>query len=128
MFDTMAGAIDSLPVIRSGGVIVSISKTPSGDELKKKFSAPPWFLVALLNLMDQVNKWRASRYGVNYSYLWMNPDGKGLDDLGRWEGEGKFKPLVGRTAKLGDVEAVKRGYEEVYSAKGGVGKFVVEII
>ncbi|KFY23283.1 hypothetical protein V493_05947 [Pseudogymnoascus sp. VKM F-4281 (FW-2241)] len=122
MFDTMAGAIDSLPLIRSGGVIVTISKTPSGDELKKKFASTPWFLVALLNLVDQVNKWRAGRYGVSYSYLWMNPDAKGLDDLARWAGEGKFKPLVGRTAKLEDIDAVKGGYEEVYQAKGGVGK------
>ncbi|OBT75009.1 hypothetical protein VF21_06327 [Pseudogymnoascus sp. 05NY08] len=128
MFDTMAGAMDSLPLIRKGGVIVTISKTPSGDELKRKFTSPPWFMVALLNLVDQVNKWRAGRYGVNYSYLWMSPDGKGLEDLGRYVGEGKLKPLVGRTAKLEDEAAVKSGYEEVYSAKGGVGKFVVEVI
>lgn len=128
MFDTMAGAIDSLPLIRSGGVIVTISKTPSGDELKRKFASSPWLFVTLLNLVDRVNKWRASRYGVSYSYLWMDPDAKGLNDLGRWVGEGKFKPLVGRTAKLEDLEAVKSGYEEVYKAKGGVGKFVVKII
>ncbi|KFZ01683.1 hypothetical protein V501_09862, partial [Pseudogymnoascus sp. VKM F-4519 (FW-2642)] len=126
MFDTMNGAIESLPLIRKGGVIVSISKTPSGDELKKKFGSPPWFMVVVLNLMDQVNKWRAGRYGVNYSYLWMEADAKGLDDLGRWVGEGKLKTLVGRTAKLEDEAAVKSGYEEVYGAKGGVGKFVVE--
>ncbi|KAL5352258.1 hypothetical protein ACLOAV_002205 [Pseudogymnoascus australis] len=128
MFDTMAGAIDSLPLIRKGGSIVSISKTPSGEELKKKFASAPWVPVVVLNLADQVNKWRASRYGVNYSYLWMNPDAKGLDELGRWVVEGKLQPLVGRTAKLEDLEAVKSGYNEVYQAKGGVGKFVVEIV
>ncbi|KFY77704.1 hypothetical protein V499_02986 [Pseudogymnoascus sp. VKM F-103] len=122
MFDTMNGAIESLPLIRKGGVIVSISRTPSGEELKKKFGSPPWFMVVVLNLMDQVTKWRAGRNGVNYSYLWMEADAKGLDDLGRWVGEGKLKPLVGRTAKLEDEAAVKSGYEEVYSAKGGVGK------
>ncbi|KFY25956.1 hypothetical protein V491_01533 [Pseudogymnoascus sp. VKM F-3775] len=128
MFDTMAGAIDSLPLIRSGGVIVTISKTPSGDELKRKFASSPWLFVTLLNLVDRVNKWRASRYGVSYSYLWMDPDAKGLNDLGRWVGEGKFKPLVGRTAKLEDLEAVKSGYEEVYKAKGGVGKSYTSFI
>ncbi|KFY85413.1 hypothetical protein V500_08437 [Pseudogymnoascus sp. VKM F-4518 (FW-2643)] len=122
MFDTMDGTIESLPLIRSGGVIVSISKLPSGDELKKKFASPSWFLVVLLNLIDRVNTWRAGRYGVNYSYLWMSPDAKGLDDLGRWVGENKLKPLVGRTAKLEDLEAVKSGYEEVHKGKGGVGK------
>lgn len=128
MFDTMAGAIDSLPLIRKGGSIVSISKTPSGEELKKKFASAPWIPVVVLNLVDQVNKWRASRYGVNYSYLWMNSDAKGLDELGQWVVEGKLQPLVGRTAKLEDLEAVKSGYNEVYQAKGGVGKFVVEIV
>lgn len=128
MFDTMAGAIESLPLIRKGGVIISISKLPSGDELKRKFKSPPLFMVVLLNLIDQVNKWRAGRYGVNYSYLWMAPDAKGLDELGRLIGEGKLKPLVGRTAKLEDEKAVKSGYDEVHSGKGGVGKFVVEVI
>ncbi|KFY40030.1 hypothetical protein V494_03696 [Pseudogymnoascus sp. VKM F-4513 (FW-928)] len=122
MFDTMAAAIDSLPLIRKGGVIVSISKTPSGDELKKKFASPPWFMVTLLNLIDQVNKWRAGRYGVNYSYLFMSPDAKGLAELGRWAVEGKLKTLVGRVAKFEDSEAVIAGYEEVYKGKGGVGK------
>jgi NADPH:quinone reductase-like Zn-dependent oxidoreductase len=128
MFDTMAGAIDSLPVMRNGGSTISISKTPSGDELKRKVGSPPWAIVAVLNLLDQLQKWRAGRYGVNYNYFWMSPDAKGLEDLGRWVGEGNFKPLVGRTAKLEDEEAVKTGYEEIYKAKGGVGKFVVEII
>ncbi|OBT60742.1 hypothetical protein VE03_04553 [Pseudogymnoascus sp. 23342-1-I1] len=128
MFDTMAGALDSLPLIRKGGSIITISKTPSGEELKKKFPSPPRIYVVLMNLIDQVNKWRAGRYGVNYSYLWMSPDARGLDAVGQWVVQGKLKPLVGRTAKLEDLKAVKSGYDEVYQAKGGVGKFVVEIV
>jgi NADPH:quinone reductase-like Zn-dependent oxidoreductase len=128
MLDTMASAMESLPLIRHGGVIVTISKTPSGDELKAKFKSAPWIMVALLNLVDGVNRWRASRHGVKYSYMWMNADGKGLEDLGTWVEEGKIKPLVGNIAQLEDMEAVKEGFEEVQKGKGGIGKFVIETL
>ncbi|KAH9205797.1 chaperonin 10-like protein [Leptodontidium sp. 2 PMI_412] len=99
MFDTRANAMASLRLIRSNGVIVTL------------------------------NIWRASRYSVKYSYLWMKPDREGLEELASWvDGGKKVKLVVGRKSRLEDLEAVIDGCEEVFKGNGGLGKFVIEII
>jgi NADPH:quinone reductase-like Zn-dependent oxidoreductase len=128
MFDTMASAMASLPLIRPGGVIVTVSKMPVGDVMKSRLEGTPWIMVALLNFINRMNTWRASRYNVKYSYLWMKPDREGLEDLAGWVDSGKVKPVVGRTARLEDLKDVIEGCEEVLRGKGGLGKFVIEIL
>ncbi|KAH6696480.1 chaperonin 10-like protein [Leptodontidium sp. MPI-SDFR-AT-0119] len=128
MLDTTANAMASLRLIRSRGVIVTVSKLPAGGVMKSRLHDSPWILVVVLNLINWLNIWRASRYGVKYSYLWMKPDRKGLEELASWVDGGKVKPVVGRKSRLEDLEAVKDGCEEVFKGNGGLGKFVIEII
>ncbi|OBT74697.1 hypothetical protein VF21_07019 [Pseudogymnoascus sp. 05NY08] len=82
MLDTMASAMESLPLIRHGGVIVTISKTPSGDELKRRFESAPWIMVALLNLEDgafpPVRSPARSLTGWNFEYF-DEPDENGYE-------------------------------------------------
>ncbi len=127
MFDTMGQTLKALPIMKSGGVIVSISTVPSGDQMAKGAPDMPSFFRIVLNLVDWYYRWQARRSGVRYSYIFMSPDAKGLNDFATWVEEGKIKPVVGRTARLSDIDAVRKGCQEVYDGKGGIGKFVIEI-
>lgn len=128
MFDTMREATKNLRLMKKGGVIVSISMMPSGTILKNG-SMPhiPWVFEMLFNMQHWAVKWWIGRAGVKYTYQLMSPDAHGLELLAGWVAEGKIRPLVGRTARLEDLQQVRAGCEEVYKGKGGVGKFVVEI-
>jgi len=128
MFDIMGQMRALLPVMKRGGMIVSVTALPPGKTAKKFMPAMPVILVHVLNAMDWFYRWSASRYGVAYSWLGIVPKAKDLERLSQWVKEGKLMPVVGRTAKLSDIEEVRKGCQEVYDGKGGVGKFVIEII
>jgi NADPH:quinone reductase-like Zn-dependent oxidoreductase len=127
MFDTMGHTLSVLPIMKSGGVIVSIGTVPSGDQMAKGMPEMPYFFRMMLNLVDWYYRWRSGRAGVKYSYIFMSPDAKGLNDIAMWVQEGNIKPVVGRTAKFSDIDAVRKGCQEVYDGKGGIGKFVIEM-
>lgn len=127
MFDTMGHTLSVLPIMKPGGVIVCIGALPSGDQMAKRIPEMPYFFRIMLNLVDWYSRWRTGWAGVKYSYIFMSPDAKGLNDLAIWIQTDKIKPVVGRTAKISDIDAVRKGCQEVYDGKGGVGKFVIEI-
>jgi NADPH:quinone reductase-like Zn-dependent oxidoreductase len=129
MFDTMKGATAALPVMKKRtGVIVSVSTSRSGTVLRKNHAPDiPSYLVALLNFIDWFYTTYIGWHDVNYSSLYMSGNAKNLEDFSRWVGEGKIKTVVGSTAKLSDIEGVRRGCQQVYDGKGTVGKFVIEI-
>ena len=127
MFDTMGQTLKVLPILKSGGVIVSIGTVPSGDQMAKGMPGMPYIFRVMLNLVDWYYRWQAGRSGVKYSYMFMSPDAKGLNDFATWIQQGKIKSVVGRTAKFSDIDAVRKGCQEVYDGKGGIGKFVIEI-
>lgn len=84
-------------------------------------------MVYMLNFLNFfINKWTSWK-GVNYSYIFMSSKTKDLDRLAQWVEEGKVKPIIGRQAKLSDLESVRAGCQELYDGKGGVGKFVIDI-
>jgi NADPH:quinone reductase-like Zn-dependent oxidoreductase len=131
LFDTMGVSLPYLPLLKKGtGTVVSISTLPSGSQAKEAFPETPWMVAKVMDLLDCWRRWRAHRWGVTYRYFAPNPE-LFAKDLGRFVGwvlEGKVIPVIGRTAKLTDLEGVKVGCQEVLSGKGGVGKFVIEVI
>lgn len=107
LFDTVAGTLSFLPVMKKGGVIVTVSTVPNGTLISKNMPEIPFLLKHVLNLGDWFFTWRAGRYGCSYEYLFMHPSAEDLSKLAWWIGEGKVKPIVGRTAKLSDIAGVK---------------------
>lgn len=69
----------------------------------------------------------ASWKGVTYGFIFMDPTKGDMAKITTWIEEGKLKPIVGRTARLSDIKEVRAGCQQILEAKGGVGKFVVEI-
>lgn len=81
-----------------------------------------------LNLMDNVRKLRAWRYGVTYSYMFLESSGKDLDQLRELVESGKLRTVVGTTASLRDTKAVQDLCQVVYSGRGGLGKAVIKVV
>jgi NADPH:quinone reductase-like Zn-dependent oxidoreductase len=128
-FDCTGQTLKSLPVMKHGGVIISIATVPPGDAIAKHLAPGiPFIIKTFLNFADWFFRWWAGRAGVRYEYIFMEPSAEDLNDFSEWVGEGKVTPVVGRTAKLSDVEGVRKGCQEVYDGKGGVGKFVIEVV
>jgi NADPH:quinone reductase-like Zn-dependent oxidoreductase len=127
MFDTVGQTMSSLRLMKKGGVIVSISTLPSGSLMQKGHPDMKLWLIYMLDIMDWLYRAWTSWFGVKYSYLSLSGDTEKLDKLARWVDERKIKPVVGMQVKLSDIEGVRRGCQQIFDAKGGVGKFVIEI-
>jgi len=127
MFDTVGCAVSALGVMRKGGVIVSIGGLPSGKDMKADRPEIVTWLVWMLNLVDWFYKTWIGRKGVRYSYLVGKGNADVLERMAKWVEDGKLRPVVGRTAKLGDIEEVRKGCQQIYDGKGGLGKFVIEV-
>lgn len=115
--------------------IISISTTPSGDQLEASsiLQLPhrptvPFMVRLALNTTDCVRKFRARRYGVAYSYMFLESSSEDLDILSGLVEEGQLRTVVGTTASLGDIEAVREACQVVHSGKGGLGKAVIKVI
>jgi NADPH:quinone reductase-like Zn-dependent oxidoreductase len=135
LFDTVGLSIDYLHLMQpKTSCIVSIATMPSGSQLQDSslMKLPHHPVVPLhfrlaLNMLDFIRKLRARRYGVAYSYIFLDPNGNDLDTLTRHVEEGKLKPVVGTTVNLSDIEAVRKACQVVYSGQGGLGKAVIKV-
>ncbi|KAG4074371.1 hypothetical protein HA402_008780 [Bradysia odoriphaga] len=127
MFDTMGQATALLKILKKGAVIVSVSGIPFGPDLKKGTPDLPMHVECLLSFLGGITKFRAWCHGVSYSYLFMEPNASDLARLSQYIDDGMLKPVVGRVAKFENLQEVRAGCQEVYTGKGGIGKFVIEV-
>ena len=136
LFDTVGSSMPYLSLMRPNtSCIISVSTTPSGSQLQASsmMQQPHRPVVPLpvrlvLNLMDGVRKLRAWRYGVTYSYMFLESNGKDLDHLRELVEAGKLRTVVGTTANLRDLKDVQNLCQVVYSGRGGLGKAVIKVI
>jgi NADPH:quinone reductase-like Zn-dependent oxidoreductase len=127
-FDSMGTGSEYSPLVKRGGVCVSISSLPSGDTMAKNAPELPWLVKQGLNAADWWLSRKFTAAGIQYTYIFMEPSGKELEQFSQWVDEGKITTLVGQTAKLDDIAAVRKGCQQIYDAKGGIGKFVIDVI
>jgi len=119
VFDTIGGQTlkDSFRVVRRGGRIVSIASIPDPETIRDMEVALP--IRAALWLANWPFRRLASRYGVNYRYWFMRPDGKQLDILADLVRQGRLKPIIDRTYPLDNLAEAFR-YMEAGHAHGKV--------
>jgi len=87
----------------------------------------PFYLRHILNFADWILRSWTNWKGVNYTYMFLSGTTEDLDRLSSFVEEGKLKPIVGHTVKLSDVEGVRKGCQQIFDGKGGIGKFVIEM-
>jgi NADPH:quinone reductase-like Zn-dependent oxidoreductase len=128
MFDTAMTCFPYIAVLKpKTGLVLSITGK-SGETMKKDMPQVPWLLAKLMDAHDSMQKWRAWRYDVRYDHVWNNILDEGnAEQITKWAEEGKLKAVIGKTAKLSDLETVRAMYEIVAQRKGSVGKYVITI-
>ena len=58
----------------------------------------------------------------------LDPKTIDLDRMFRFVAGGKIKPIVGRLAKLDDLNEVSKGRNDVCETHGEIGNFVIESV
>ncbi|KAF3388442.1 Reticulon-4-interacting protein 1 [Penicillium rolfsii] len=136
IFDTTGNAMEYLSLVRPKGAIVTVSILTSGNVLqnssvmrrspdKQDKAIVPFPIRITLNIMDWIRRMRASRYGVKYSSIFLEPNATDLNSIREWVEKGMVKTIVGTKAHFKDIEAVRKACQVVYDGKGGTGKSVI---
>jgi NADPH:quinone reductase-like Zn-dependent oxidoreductase len=135
IFDTTGEAMPFLSlVVPKTGMIISIATTPSGTQLQnsgifnqEEKNGLPWPVLMGLNVMDMIRKARARRWGVEYSYLFMEAHWEDLERVEKFVEEKALRPVVGTRVDMRDIEKVREACMVIYKGKGGLGKTVFEV-
>lgn len=130
MFDTMGQTISLVSTIKpKTGLALSISLAPNGTQMVKISPGVAWYMKYVLNVADfGITSYLTRWWDIKYSYLILEPNGEDLESLKGMVERGELKPIVGDVVGLEDLEGVRRGCQRVMDGKGGVGKFVVEVV
>ncbi|VUC25485.1 unnamed protein product [Clonostachys rosea] len=112
------------------GTLMSITGIPTKETTKELIGADsfPCWLGATLDAGQMYYEWKL--WGTNIQFEMISGDPEKRDSLhraGEMVSQGKVKPVV-RVANLDDIEAVRENCSQVYTGKGGLGKFVVRIV
>lgn len=132
MYNTQWDSMDEgIPLLNPRtGVLISIASVPSRETAREIIGADRfrWWIGAVLDLAQWLYRWKL--WGTSIKYEMVSGSLQVREDLER-AGElvalGRVKPVM-RVVEFGDLEAVRRGCEEVVAGKGGVGKLVVKIV
>jgi hypothetical protein len=139
IFDTTGNAMDYLSLVRPKGAIITVSILTSGNVLqnssvmrrspdKQDKAIVPFPIRITLNIIDWTRRTRASRYGVKYSSIFLEPNAADLNSIREWVEKGMVKTIVGTKAHFKDIEAVRNACQVVYDGKGGTGKSVIVFV
>jgi NADPH:quinone reductase-like Zn-dependent oxidoreductase len=111
------------------GVIVSAAGIPPKRILQSRVSGHVSFWMGwILGLVQLWYGWKLWGTKVKYEFLSADTNDRGdLDGLAELVREGKIKPVVGKVVDLDDINGVRQGCTEVFTGKGGIGKFVIAI-
>jgi alcohol dehydrogenase len=98
VFDTLgASEVESLSVVKRGGVVVGIGGLPDVRFAREWL---PWWAPAALWLATAKRRRAATRAGARFVYLFSRPDGAQLAELADWIDAGKLKPVMHRVYPL----------------------------
>lgn len=110
------------------GVFITASGIPTGDLLRPIFPGLPRVIGWLLDLLQWWYLWRLLGTSVHYEMIQAKPwDRQKLERAGEVIEAGHAKAVIS-VAPLTDIEAIRRGCQQVSEGRGGLGKFVVKII
>lgn len=111
----------SLRVLRRGGRLISISGPPD-PEFARAIGAPA-FVGLAVRLLSAGVRCKARALGIDYSFLFMRPDGRQLQEITRLIGAGSLCPVVDRVFPF---EATNDAMAYVDSGRAK-GKVVIRI-
>ncbi|KAI3340600.1 alcohol dehydrogenase [Ustulina deusta] len=109
------------------GVVVSISSAPHPALLREMLPTAPFWIFWALAVAQWYYAFKLR--GTNIKYTFVSGNFGVREDVecaGRFIATGKVK-AVKRVVDLEDIVAVRKGCEQVYRGKGGIGKLVIKL-
>lgn len=107
----------SLPVLKPGGSLISISGPP--DPAFAKGIGAPWFVRLVVRLLSAGVRRTAARLGLNYAFLFMRASGQQLREITALVDAGAIRPVVDRVFAFESTNDAL-AYVETGRAKGKV--------
>lgn len=123
VLDTQGGDVmeRSFKVLRRGGTLVTINGLMTPEAVSDYQIA--WPIRLALRAAHLKNYRLARRYGVNFTYLFMHPDGQQLEVLGEMLQKGTIRPVIDKVFTLDEAKDAL-----AYSETGrATGKVVIEV-
>jgi alcohol dehydrogenase len=103
VFDTLGTTeLDSLAVVKRGGVVVGIGGLPDAAFARQWM---PWWTAPAMGILTARRQLATSRASARFVYLFMRPDGAQLAEIGSWIDDGRLKPIVHATYPLAEFRA-----------------------
>jgi len=119
VLDTQGGKTleKSLHVLKRGGRLISISGPP--DHAFAEAINPNWFLKCVIPMLSWSIRHKAKKFGITYSFLFMQPNGQQLSKISELVEAGKIKPVVDQTYDFIQIKEALQ-YVNTGRAKGKV--------
>lgn len=126
-FDTTHESAKMISIVKAnaGKKVVTISDTPTVEALEEVGMKPNFIVRTFLNRgRNKVAEEAGKAAGVEWQYLFLQPNGEDLSELLAWVVDGKLKPVIDKVWPLDEaVEAAERNFSG--RAKG---KCVVQVL
>jgi len=110
-----------LRILRSGGKVISISGPP--DSVFAKEMGLSWFMKAAISFLSRKVRKQAKRLGVDYSFLFMQANGKQLSEIGNLIETDVISPVID---KVYSFEQLNEALSYVSSGRAK-GKVIVKV-
>lgn len=111
----------SLRIVKSGGKVISISGPPDPDFAKEIRLS--WFMKTAIFFLSRKVKSKAKKLNIDYSFLFMQANGKQLSEIGKLIEADVIRPIVD---KVFSFEQINEAMTYVSSGRAK-GKVVVNI-
>ena len=130
LFDTMGQSIALVSTVNpKTGLILTISMLPTGSQMQEISPNLSWYMKYFLDVgAFAIKSYLTTWWGMRYSYKNLYPNGKDLEIIKGMVERGEVNPVVGEVVQLEDIEGLRKGCKQILDGKGGVGKFVVQVI
>jgi alcohol dehydrogenase len=102
MKDTTGEAEKSFSVLKKHGKCCSISTIPHGQVAKENAmnSQQYFFVPALLDIISSKTRFLAYMKSVDYEYIFMEANGKDLEEIATYLSDGKIQVVIDKTFDL----------------------------
>ncbi|KAI1298232.1 alcohol dehydrogenase [Xylaria venustula] len=109
------------------GVVVSISSAPHPSLFREMMPTAPFWIFWALALAQWYYAFKLRGTNIKYTFVSGNFGVReDVERVGEIIAAGEVK-AVRRVVDLEDIAAVRKGCEQVYTGKGGIGKLVIKI-
>ncbi|GAW21225.1 hypothetical protein ANO14919_107430 [Xylariales sp. No.14919] len=109
------------------GVVVSIASAPHPALFREMLPTAPFWIFWALAVAQWYYAFKLRGTNIKYTFVSGNFGVReDAERTGEFIATGKVK-AVKRVVDLEDIEAVRKGCEQVYKGKGGIGKLVIKI-